>query len=307
MRAASDAPPPPPYPFASTETQLRLGLASRFIGFFERQPPVVVLAAAAFAIAVLGLADGITGNELRFFVFYWPPIALVAWVTGRRWGLVAVAMSSAASLLALLPSLGPGDTVAVVAWNLAINAASFAALALGVAQFRVMSDRQRDTALTDYMTGVPNARAFLAAMATEIERARRAGASLSLAYLDVDDFKAVNDTRGHSAGNVLLRTIAGTIRSSLRASDMVARLGGDEFGILLPGSDPTEARLVIQRLLARLDEAVRTGGWTVTFSVGLVTCASLSCTHEELLQRADALMYEVKREGKNGLRILSQP
>ncbi len=285
----------------------RSGLVSRFIGFFERQPPFVVLAAAAVVIAALGLADGITGNELRFFVFYWPPIALVAWVTGRRWGLVAVAMSSAAWLLALLPSLGPGDTLAVVAWNLAINTASFAAMAMAVAQFRVMSNRQRDTALTDYMTGVPNARAFLAALATEIERARRASANLSLAYLDVDDFKAVNDTRGHGAGNELLRVIAGTIRSTLRASDMVARLGGDEFGILLPGSDSTEARLVLQRVLARLDETVRAGGWTVTFSTGLVTCASLSCTHEELLQRADALMYEVKREGKNRLRVLSQP
>jgi len=115
-------------------------------------------------IGVLGLIDALTGPEMRFFVFYWPPIALVTWVAGRRLGLVAVALSGLVWLVANLPLEGPSWMPEVVAWNLLVNTMSFAALALGVAYIRKVSDRQRTMALTDFMTGVPNARAFLAAL-----------------------------------------------------------------------------------------------------------------------------------------------
>ncbi|HPW56698.1 MAG TPA: GGDEF domain-containing protein [Thermoanaerobaculaceae bacterium] len=274
----------------------------RLLGFFEARPPIVVLAAAMVVIGVLGLIDALTGPELRFFVFYWPPIALVTWVAGRRLGLVAVALSGLVWLVANLPLEGPSGMPEVVAWNLLVNTMSFAALALGVAYIRKVSDRQRTMALTDFMTGVPNARAFLAALPGELDRARRHGKPLSLAYLDVDDFKSINDTLGHEAGNELLRVIAQSIRAALRASDTVARLGGDEFAMLLPESDLAAARGAVERVLAQLAEEVARRRWPVTFSVGLVSCTTLECTSEEMLQRADALMYEVKREGKSSLR-----
>lgn len=277
----------------------------QLVTFLERQPPIVVLAVATVTIGVLGLVDAVSGKELRFFVFYWPPIALVAWVAGRRLGLVAVALSGLAWFLALLPLEGPSETPEVVAWNLLVNTVSFAALAVGVAYIRKISDRQRTMALTDFMTGVPNARAFLAVLEGEVVRSRRGGTPLSLAFLDVDDFKRVNDTLGHEAGNDLLRVIAQSIQGVLRASDTVARLGGDEFAMLLPESDVAAARGAVERVLAHLAEEVGRRRWPVTFSVGLVSCAKLECTHEEMLQRADALMYEVKREGKNGFRAVS--
>lgn len=277
----------------------------RLVGFFDDRPPIVVFAFATVVIGVLGLVDAVTGRELRFFVFYWPPIALVAWVAGQRLGQVTVAVSGLAWFLALLPLEGPTRTPEVVAWNLLVNTASFAALAAGVAYIREVSDRQRTMALTDFMTGVPNARAFLAVLQGEVVRSRRGGTPLSLAYLDVDDFKRVNDTFGHEAGNELLRMIAQSVQGALRASDTVARLGGDEFAMLLPESDVAAARGAVERVLAHLAEEVGRRHWPVTFSVGLVSCAKLECTHEEMLQRADALMYEVKREGKNSLRVLA--
>jgi len=261
----------------------------------------IVLTSAAL-IVLVAAADYLTGTELRFYIFYWPSIAMASWYVGRRWGLFAVALSTLGSALAngaewlaVKPS--------VLWWNIAVNVASFALLAYMISQLRVLFDWEREAARTDFVTGLPNTRAFYEALGVELSRSRRTRTPLSLAYLDIDDFKQLNDHFGHDAGDRALREIAQTIRRSLRAPDLLARLGGDEFAILLPATGRVEAQAALRRLQAGLQEDGAAERWRISFSLGAVTCPNGACGADDLIRAADNLMYEVKLGGKNGARF----
>jgi len=159
-----------------------------------------------------------------------------------------------------------------------------AALVLTEAHGR-LNGRLRTQASTDPLTGVANRRAWEAEAARSLARAARTGEPLTVAILDLDGFKEVNDREGHVAGDRLLRQVAGAWRSRLRASDLLGRHGGDEFVLCLPGTDAPGA----VEVLARLD-----GDLPIGWSVGTATARdgdSLSA----LLQRADAQLYAGKR------------
>lgn len=162
-------------------------------------------------------------------------------------------------------------------------------------------DRALRLAHTDHKTGIGNERHFFAAAATEVARARRYNRSLTVALIDVDNFKEVNDLYGHKEGDRLLRCVAEALRACVRALDLVARVGGDEFAVLLPETDCDQARAACRNLTERLRERVRGEGWPVSFSIGVVTCAGSCCELEQLLAEADNLMYAVKRSGKDGI------
>jgi diguanylate cyclase (GGDEF)-like protein len=149
---------------------------------------------------------------------------------------------------------------------------------------------------------VYNARAFFDFLEKEMARSRRYGRPTSLMYLDLDNFKSINDTFGHQVGNTALEVAAGTLKNSVRAADIVARLGGDEFAVLLPETDEEDARTIAERARENLVRETGLKHWPLTFSVGLSTCRDEFCTVDELIQVADDLMYQVKRSGKNGIR-----
>jgi diguanylate cyclase (GGDEF)-like protein len=129
-----------------------------------------------------------------------------------------------------------------------------------------------------------------------------------VAYIDVDDFKAVNDQLGHSAGDRLLRTVAETMMDTLRVSDMVARMGGDEFVLLLPETDYDSSQGALKRIVQNLYLAVPRHNRAVTFSIGAVTFESPPASVDTLLRKADDVMYEVKSSGKNRIehRVFSE-
>lgn len=136
----------------------------------------------------------------------------------------------------------------------------------------------------------------------EILRARRHGHPFTVIYIDLDNFKTVNDTLGHSVGNTLLRHVVDTLKGTVRATDLVARLGGDEFVILLPETDRDSAKVLVSKLREQLLDAMQSQGWPVTFSVGVLTCISSPANVDELIRAADAIMYEAKKTGKNAIR-----
>lgn len=112
----------------------------------------------------------------------------------------------------------------------------------------------------------------------------------------------VNDSFGHQAGDDLLCLVAEIIRRNLRATDLAARFGGDEFAVLLPETGADAARAVVQRLQGQLLGAVRTREWPVTFSIGVVTFNDAPEAVDEMVKRADNLMYAVKQSGKNSIK-----
>jgi diguanylate cyclase (GGDEF)-like protein len=183
-----------------------------------------------------------------------------------------------------------------------LNQVTFATVA-GIAMFAFRHIRRtqaqlHDLAIHDPLTRVFNARAFSERLAGELKRSRRYGRPLSLLYLDLDDFKRVNDTHGHQTGDAVLRLVAEAIRHEVRQADLVGRLGGDEFAVLLPETDAALA----QAAAARLTEGLRTafeGNPAVTASIGVVSCTGADKSVDDVLRSADQAMYEAKRKGKN--------
>ena len=157
-------------------------------------------------------------------------------------------------------------------------------------------------ARSDALTGLANRRAFYEKAEIERKRAVRYARPLSMAYVDLDNFKRVNDTSGHEAGDQILVTVAGILQNNLRAEDVAARLGGDEFALLLPEAGHASAAFVMNKLHRLLTSAMQEKHSHVTFSMGVVTYDTAPESTEMMVQKADQVMYEVKRQGKNSIR-----
>lgn len=259
--------------------------------------PRVIAVAVAMLVAVWCL-DLASVPELSLSLLYLGPIALGTWYAGRVAG---IALSGSAAVLWLTADGSVPDALHpfVPLWNLLVRIAVFwIVVELLVAQ-RLVLAREARLARTDSLTGLDNQRAFYEAAARELARAERYGHPISLIYLDLDDFKQVNDREGHSAGDELLRVVAATLRATLRGSDTAARLGGDEMALLLPETGEAEARALVDRLRKRLGEAMRQRGWPVTTSAGVVTRLRGGGTVDELIRGADELMYRVKESAKD--------
>jgi len=255
------------------------------------------------SVATLGLVawlDSRSGPSLELRVFYLPPIAVVAWYAGRREGLWTAALAT--SLWALVSpairfdAFRPGQ----LAWNGAMQLLFFASTAAVVSVVSDQAVRLRALAREDTLTGISNRRAFFGALDRVVEWGRRHGAPWVLAYLDVDDFKKVNDSLGHGTGDSVLKAIARTLREATRRVDVVARLGGDEFVLLLPDTGPEQGERVIEKLRTVLEDAMARGGWPVTFSIGVITFVTSPESADAAVAVADACMYRVKASGKAG-------
>ncbi|MBI4030688.1 MAG: GGDEF domain-containing protein [Proteobacteria bacterium] len=134
---------------------------------------------------------------------------------------------------------------------------------------------------------------------------KREGYAYALAFIDVDNFKQVNDTKGHAEGDRILTEVARIMKDSLRESDMVARLGGDEFIIFLPRADAEKSKSVLRALKEKLDSVVRENDWPIGFSIGTgVFDGGLPI--ETAIIKADTMMYQAKKNGKNSIFFLAE-
>lgn len=157
--------------------------------------------------------------------------------------------------------------------------------------------------VTDVLTELPNRRGLLQRVEQLLAQHRRNGRPLSLALLDLDHFKSVNDREGHPVGDAVLHHVAGEIAGSIRASDMLARMGGEEFGLLMPETDDRGARDLCERIRRHVEELplpMAAGVRGLTLSAGLVTVnVDGSTTFDRLYVNADLALYEAKRQGRN--------
>jgi len=270
--------------------------------------PSVAATVVGSAVLVLAIAwlDYATGIELRVFPLYFLPVLAVSLRLGQGPGLAAAcacALTWQASN-GLAGMRGSRPMVAVA--NLFAMAAAFAAVALlGAAQRRAL-ERERALSRTDLLTGLLNGRGFYEAAATEIARSARYQRPLTIAYVDLDDFKVTNDRFGHAAGDALLVGAARTLRRATRSSDLVARLGGDEFVVLFPETGRDAAEAALHKLHARLRETKTPDGVGLRTSIGAAAFPRPPADAEALIRAADALMYEVKVAGKDAVRCVSQ-
>jgi diguanylate cyclase (GGDEF)-like protein len=229
---------------------------------------------------------------------------IVAWFVGRRAGLL---FSVLASLFWFSADYFSGHVYSnplFYFWNTAIRLAFFVIVVLLLSALQNALENEKALARMDRLTGAMNGDFFYFILQSEIDLQQRYKGVFTLAYLDLDNFKNINDEYGHLTGDQLLRQVVYTIRNNTRRTDVVARLGGDEFCILLRKTDIEEARVVISRIQQALLAEMDKNQWKVTFSIGVVTVESPVKTTDELIKMADDLMYAVKRAGKNDVSYL---
>jgi diguanylate cyclase (GGDEF)-like protein len=270
--------------------------------FLEKRNTLFWAITGIATTAAIGVIDYLTGYEIAFSLFYLFPVSLLTWFAGRRLGITA---SIASALIWLTADITSGHTYsdpAILYWNSVIRLSFFIIVTLLLWAVKSAHENVKELARIDNLTGAVNARFFSELLLMEIDRSHRNKNPFTIAYFDLDNFKAVNDKYGHSMGDKVLCVIVKHAKSQLRKVDVVARLGGDEFAFLLPETDQVAAQSAIQRVQNGLLEEMRRNNWPVTFSFGVLTCMNITQTSDELLKRTDELMYSVKNTSKDSVR-----
>ncbi len=243
------------------------------------------------------------GPTFSLLPLYAGPVVLAAWLA--RPGIAyAVAVLAALTLTGVPLLAGGADDPGLILWNVASVAVLLLLVGGLTAGLTRRLKEEANFAATDTLTKLLNRGSFIARLDAELARSSRYGRAFTLAYIDLDHFKAVNDLEGHDAGDELLSRVADTLRSSTRQTDVLGRLGGDEFAALLPETTVEPAGSVLPKLQHSLAESMKKGGWPVTFSIGVVTFEVSVETSRDALRVADEAMYAVKRSGGNGIHHL---
>ena len=261
----------------------------------------VILAFALFLEAAIFLIDYITDPFISFELYYFIPIAVAAWYIGSRaaYGFAALSSLTRAHLYGIIV---PRGTEWLNAYDLLVNSFIFFVVAYLTVQIKRLVNELTAQSRTDYLTGVHNRRHFLEAGTAELVRAFRYKFHLTLVYIDIDDFKHINDSQGHARGDELLADFARAMQQRLRAGDILGRIGGDEFSILLPHTSLEQAKLLLERMHEELEGFVSAFNPRVTLSIGVVVySADKPMTMDQLISEADRSMYSVKKTTKDAI------
>jgi diguanylate cyclase (GGDEF)-like protein len=249
-------------------------------------------------LIILALIDLVIDYRISFSIFYLLPVILVTWAVSIETGIIFSVLSACFWFIAAFLYHFPRYPLPVLIWDSIVRFGFFIIVTYIIHIFK----GERRNARYDFLTMIPNRRYFNELFQAEVKRSNRYEHPLSIAYMDIDNFKTVNDMQGHYIGDNLLKVVSSEIKKHIRATDIVARLGGDEFAIILLETSEKPARELIQKVQKELLLAMERKGYPVTFSFGLVTFITFPNTPREMLKIADDCMYKAKRKGKNKIR-----
>lgn len=267
----------------------------------EKQNKSFIIAIGYIIIGVLGIIDTLTGKELDFSLFYVIPILIVTWHTGLGPGIVFSLISALVWLLSDVLS-GNVTLLSIYAWNTLIRLGFFLTIAFLLSRLLTVLEHEREIAHKDYLTGALNSLFFYNVLQMEINRSLRYKNLFTIAYIDLDNIKTVNDEFGHATGDEVLCFVVNQIKNSLRKVDVVARLGGDEFALLMPETNQKSAQVVLSKLQHNILAGMQKNNWPVTLSIGVLTCIDTPPTANEAIKKVDDLMYSVKKSSKNNIK-----
>ncbi|MBU0681638.1 MAG: GGDEF domain-containing protein [Proteobacteria bacterium] len=258
-----------------------------------------------FTVLLTGAGDHFMGSEASSAILYLAPILTATWFGDRKLGIGIALFSALAWAFSDVSSGRHYSRQWILVWNAGARLGIFLILSHLASQVRQKLLAEEQAAHTDVLTNTCNSRAFYEKIEEEIERCRRFHHPLTIAYIDVDNFKMVNDSHGHATGDMLLRAAAEVMRENTRHVDVVARIGGDEFAMLLTETDYDNAGKAMAKIRNALLAQMTTLAMPVTFSVGMITYQDSPLDAHAMLRSADNLMYEVKKSGKNAIKHLA--
>jgi diguanylate cyclase (GGDEF)-like protein len=251
-----------------------------------------------FLVLLIAVIDYTTGESFSLSIFYLFPVFLVTWFRNKKEGVFISIFAAIIAALVDSMEVSYSHNNIIHYWKGLELFVFFATLSFILGRLKSEIEMHKKLARTDFLTGVHNARSFYEFINSEMERIARYKHSLTLAYIDLDNFKFINDQYGHVMGDKLLYLVSVILQKNLRTTDMVARLGGDEFSILFPETDYEQSEMAIQKIQANISDLMKQNNWPTTVSIGMVTC-KLSCSVDGLIKMADTLMYSAKNSGKN--------
>jgi len=270
----------------------------------QATPLPLRLAAAISLVVIVGLLDSASGAEIS--IFYLVPVAFAGGLASRRAGTLVAILSAVTWEYIEFVSVPEYAAAWIPYWNSGVRLGFFLVVNELIDVVRRAHLRERYLSRTDALTGISNARVFEEHVVRVIAECRRHVRSFTIVYIDLDGFKRVNDTLGHSEGDRVLKTVAYLIKSTLRTSDLVARLGGDEFGIFMPDTGSEQARVPLERIAAALFDGPR-NQWSVGATFGAVTFIEPPPDFDCALRQADSLMYRGKAEGRGRIMMTTWP
>lgn len=250
---------------------------------------------------IIGLIDYYIPSDISVSIFYLIPVGIATWLAGNCTGL-SLSIICSITWFMVNPKLASYYSHFLVPyWNTIVNLAFFIFTNYLLSELKSTLNNLEKLARTDALTGLTNRMFFFELAKHEINKSLRHKETLTFAYIDIDNFKQVNDQFGHSVGDKLLCLVADAAKSTLRKIDIIARIGGDEFAILLPRTSYESAEVVLHRVQRLLLASMKQEGFSVTFSIGAITFNEPPDSVNEMLEKADNLMYFAKKQGKNML------
>jgi diguanylate cyclase (GGDEF)-like protein len=268
---------------------------------------IILKIIAISSVFLIGYLHYIAGPLFEFHLFFFIPIIIASWFTSQFFSYLI--------LLLVIVSWTIGDYLIVkgtvnlmsFAFNALMHALIIIYLNYLLGYIRQLLIKESQLAREDSLTKIPNRRGFYEYGETAFSTADRHQLPIASIFIDLDDFKSINDTYGHKTGDQLLYETAQVIKDSIRKTDVAGRLGGDEFCIILLNVDSKQAKDFSESLRNKLNEKMQQQGWKTTFSMGIVSYGSAPKNFHHVIQRADNLMYQVKRNGRNGFIQESHP
>ncbi len=276
------------------------------LNFLYNRPKRGLTLISLTLVTVIGLLDYWIHWEIYMFAFYLLPIFLATWFVGKWAGVLTSFFGSTFWLAADLLSTHNYWQLWISIGNAIIIFSFYLIITYILMQLSKALDNKKELDQTDYLTGAANRRLFFELANAEIKKAHRYRRPITLVYLDLDNFKTINDTMGHNTGDRVLLLIAHTMKMNIRVSDTITRLGGDEFAIMLPETGATAAAIVIDKIFKKLDEIIRRHKWPLTFSCGVFTFVNPPLSVDVMVYKADQLMREAKQSGKNQIKYYTE-
>jgi len=267
----------------------------------ETLPRRVLIAIIVGSVFIVGMIDYLTGFELSVSFFYLIPVTMAAWAVSRNSGLTFSVLSAAVWLISDQLSGHTISNIFIGVWNTLIRFGFYATVTILLTELRHAFEEERLLANTDPLTGALNRRSFNAIAEKKMITQEVNRRPYTMIYIDLDNFKMINDSLGHAVGDLVLKTVVDAAQKQIRNTDFLARLGGDEFAVLLTDIDQEQAKSIVERLQASLLESMQINKWEITFSIGVLTVLSMPESPDKLVSMTDALMYEVKSKGKNAI------
>lgn len=274
-------------------------MANNVYIFFDKFSRRTKICVCLLLLTTIGVTDYLTGKEISFSIFYVIPVSLASWSLGSSYGQTLALFSAITWLMVDYTAGAVYSHVLIPIWNAAVRLEFFSITAYLLVTLHGRLEREEELARVDSLTGLMNTRAFTEHAQRFLALAARHGTPTVVGYIDLDGFKAVNDSLGHLEGDRVLRTVAEALRDSFRRSDLLARLGGDEFAVLPPDADFPTARLAFSKTHKRALEVIAGHGWPLGMSIGVAVFERPPATVDEAIHAADALMHRVKARGKN--------